>query len=78
MPQTSRYNNDEIETMMNDILLVLEKHEANLDLSLMVLGNVLSHIISHNVPAEQRSKLVETFSSILQKTLTFDLQQTKN
>jgi uncharacterized protein YejL (UPF0352 family) len=69
MPQNSRYDNNDIETMMNEILLVLEKRDANLDLSLMVLGNVISHILNSNVPAAQREQLAQTFSSILQKTL---------
>ena len=69
MPQQSRYTDNNVETIMNEILLVLEKHNANKDLSLMVLGNVVSHIFNQHVAAEQRAELAKTFSAILQKTL---------
>jgi len=44
MPQQSRYSNDEFETLMNNVILTLEEGGANRDLSLMVLGNVITHI----------------------------------
>lgn len=69
MPQKSRYDNAEIETIMNDILLVLEKHKANHDLSLMVLGNVTSHVFNHAISKENREALAETFTNILQKSI---------
>lgn len=70
MPQQSRYNNNDVETIMNEVLLVLEKHQAKKDLSLMVLGNVISHILNHQVVPSERAKLANTFSRILQKTVT--------
>ena len=70
MPQTSRFNNNEIETIMNEILIVLENHNADKDLSLIALGNVLSHIFNHSVHAEHKRELVETFSNVLRKSVS--------
>ena len=44
MPQNSRYTNAEFETLMNKVILTLEENDAGRDLSLMVLGNVITHI----------------------------------
>ena len=49
MPQQSRYSNDEFETLMNNVILTLEEGGANRDLSLMVLGNVITHILNTQV-----------------------------
>ena len=49
MPQQSRYSDAEFERLMNDVIMVLEKHGASRDLSLMVLGNVISHIFEHQI-----------------------------
>lgn len=38
MPQQSRYSNAEFEALMNEIILTLEKNQADRDLSLMVLA----------------------------------------
>ncbi len=70
MPQTSRFNNNEIETIMNEILVVLENHNADKDLSLIALGNVLSHIFNHNVHGDHKRELVETFSNVLRKSVS--------
>ncbi|MFC3095542.1 DUF1414 domain-containing protein [Alteromonas sediminis] len=69
MPQKSKYTNDDVERIMNEILVVLESNKANKDLSLMVLGNVVSHVFNQHVAPAQRAELAQAFSAILQKTL---------
>ncbi|NVK57749.1 MAG: DUF1414 domain-containing protein [Alteromonadaceae bacterium] len=69
MPQQSRYSDAEFERLMNDIIMVLEKHGASRDLSLMALGNVISHIFEHQVPPSQRQAMAEQFASVLIKSV---------
>ncbi|HAU93645.1 MAG: DUF1414 domain-containing protein [Pseudomonadota bacterium] len=69
MPQQSRYSDAEFERLMNDVIMVLEKHGTSRDLSLMVLGNVISHIFEHQVPPASREAMVEQFASVLVKSV---------
>lgn len=69
MPQTSRFDNQQIETIMDELLAVLEKHRANKDLSLVVLGNLLSHLFNTHIPKNQRDALVDTFANVLRKSI---------
>ena len=70
MPQQSRYSNEEFEALMNEVILVLEKNEAKRDLSLMVLGNVLTNIFNQQVAPENREAMLEQFTSVLKKSVT--------
>ena len=70
MPQQSRYSNEEFEALMNEVIFVLEKNEAKRDLSLMVLGNVLTHIFNQQVAPENREAMLEQFTSVLKKSVT--------
>lgn len=69
MPQQSRYSNEEFEALMNEVILVLEKNEAKRDLSLMVLGNVLTNIFNQQVAPENREAMLEQFTSVLKKSV---------
>ncbi|MFT6780054.1 MAG: hypothetical protein ACJAV1_004003, partial [Paraglaciecola sp.] len=44
MPQQSKYSDSQFEAIMHDIIIALEKNKANRDLSLMVLGNIVTNI----------------------------------
>lgn len=46
MPIVSKYNNEQFDALMNDLITALEKHKAPVDLSLMVLGNLTTNIIN--------------------------------
>ncbi|MEW9796836.1 DUF1414 domain-containing protein [Alteromonas sp. CYL-A6] len=70
MPQQSRYANDEFEALMNRVLYILDDNNADRDLSLMVLGNAITHIINTQVPAAQREAMAEQFASVLKKSIT--------
>ena len=69
MPQTSRYSNQEFEALMNKIIVVFEENNADRDLSLMILGNLVTNILNNQVPAQQRQKMAEQFSSVLLKSV---------
>lgn len=64
MPIVSKYTNQQFDDLMNDLITVLEKHKAPVDLSLMVLGNVTTNIINGMAPA-QRQAITEKYVQAL-------------
>ncbi len=69
MPQNSRYSNTDFEALMNEVILTLEKQEADRDLSLMVLGNVITHILNTQVAEKDREAMATQFASVLVKSV---------
>ncbi|QJR82561.1 DUF1414 domain-containing protein [Alteromonas pelagimontana] len=69
MPQQSRYNDTEFEALMNKVIFTLEENSADRDLSLMVLGNVITHILNTQVPAKNRKAMAEQFANVLAKSV---------
>lgn len=67
MPIISKYSNEKIENILDEVMEVLHKNDVSVDLSLMVLGNSLTHIINSQVPVNKRKaigeKFVKAFSS---------------
>ena len=56
MPQISRYSDEHVEQLLNEMLNVLEKHKAPTDLSLMV----------------QRQAIANSFARALQSSVNDD------
>ena len=54
MPQISRYSDEQVEQLLAELLNVLEKHKAPTDLSLMVLGNMVTNLINTSIAPAQR------------------------
>jgi uncharacterized protein YejL (UPF0352 family) len=69
MPQQSKYSDSQFEAIMHDIIIALEKNKANRDLSLMVLGNVVTSIFHQQVPENQRQQMAEQFTQVLLKSI---------
>lgn len=69
MPQTSKYSDQQFEAVMNDVIVSLEKHKTDRDLSLMVLGNIITQIFQHQFSDESRGKSVEAFTDVLKKSV---------
>ena len=69
MPILSKYSDQQVENLVDDLLKTLIAHKAPLDLSLMSIGNTLSHIINEKVPAEQRQNLIENFTQALKDSV---------
>lgn len=69
MPQNSKYSDTQFETVMQDIIVALEKNQANRDLSLMALGNVITNIFLQQVNANQRSEMADKFTQVLLKSI---------
>lgn len=70
MPQQSKYSDQVFNALTNDIIAAIEKNQADRDLSLMVLGNVLSNIFQQQVKPQQRQKMAEQFNQILLKSVS--------
>lgn len=65
MPQQSKYTNEQFDQIFNEILLVLEKHQPSPDLSLMVLGNSVTHVLKNQMAAEMSQPMAEKFCQAL-------------
>ncbi|GGA87097.1 hypothetical protein GCM10011369_31460 [Neiella marina] len=55
---------------MAELSEVFSKHQAPLDLELMVLGNMVSQIMAERVPAAQKQILTEQFCSVLKQAVS--------
>ena len=53
MPQISRYSDQQVEQLLSELTNVLESHKAPVDLSLMVLGNMVTNLINSSVAPAQ-------------------------
>jgi len=61
MPIISKYSNEKIEKILDEVMEVLHENDVSVDLSLMVLGNSLTHIINSQVPLNKREAISEKF-----------------
>ncbi len=57
MPQISRYSDEQVERLLAELLSVMEKHHTPTDLSLMVLGNMVTTLSTPVLPRTQRMRL---------------------
>lgn len=70
MATQSKYQDKQLEALLQDLIIVLEKHKAPVDLSLMALGNTVTNILKNNVQTpQQRERLAEVFSQALKNSL---------
>lgn len=72
MPQISRYSDEHVEQLLSELANVLEKHKAPADLSLMVLGNMVTNLINSSVAPAQRQAIATSFAKALQSSLGDD------
>ncbi|KGQ52623.1 hypothetical protein IO46_06240 [Gallibacterium anatis] len=69
MATHSKYSNKQIEALMNEMIGTLEKHQAQVDLSLIVLGDMVSNLLLSSVQENKRIELAEAFSQALLNSL---------
>lgn len=69
MPIVSKYSNERVEKIIQDLHDVLVNESATPDLALMCLGNTLTEIINNNVPEQQREVIVNNFTSALKQSI---------
>ncbi len=61
----SKYQDKQIDVILNDMIAVLEKHQAPLDLSLIVLGNMTTNLLTGSVGKQQQQVLAQAFADAL-------------
>ena len=69
MPITSKYSNEQVETILTEIAAVLDKHNASSELTLMIAGNIATNELNQNVALTQRKVIAEKFSQALISSL---------
>ncbi len=70
MPQHSRYSDEHVEQLLSELVNVLEKHKTPTDLSLMVLGNMVTNLINTSIAPAQRQAIARSFAQALQSSLS--------
>ena len=65
----SKYSNTQVESLIAEVLAVLNKHQSPTDLSLMVLGNCVTHLLENKVPQESRQAVAEQFAKALTQSI---------
>ena len=61
----SKYQDKQIDAILNDMIAVLEKYQAPLDLSLIVLGNMTTNLLTGSLGKQQQKVLAQAFSEAL-------------
>ncbi|MEY4923408.1 MAG: hypothetical protein RLY17_2125 [Pseudomonadota bacterium] len=72
MPQSSRYSDKHVEQLLSELVSVLEKNRTPTDLSLMVLGNMVTNLINTSIAPAQRRVLACSFAEALQASVRED------
>lgn len=65
MSQQSRYSDQQFEALMGEIIEVLENNQADRNLALTVLGNLVTNILQQQVQAGDRREMAEKFAQVL-------------
>lgn len=66
----SKYKSEQLDSLIQDLFVVLEQHKAPNDLALMALGNLVTNIIRNNAKDDvQRERLAQAFGNTLQNAL---------
>ncbi|ELP5728817.1 YejL family protein [Vibrio vulnificus] len=69
MPITSKYTDEQVESILTEIGAVLDKHGATPELSLMIAGNIATNVLNQRVAASQRKLIAEKFAQALISSL---------
>jgi uncharacterized protein YejL (UPF0352 family) len=68
MPIVSKYSNERVEKIIQELLDVLVNEEATPDLALMCLGNAITNVVS-NIPESKREAVVDNFTRALKQSI---------
>lgn len=69
MPIVSKYSNERVEKVNQELLNVLLKEKATPELALMCLGNTITDILQNEVAQEQREAIVSNFTKALKQSI---------
>ena len=72
MPQASRYSDQQVEELLSELAKVFESKKTPTDLSLMVLGNMVTNLINASFSPVQRRAIADTFSDALRASIRED------
>lgn len=69
MAKQSKFQDKQVDTLLNELIAVFEKHQTPVDLSLVVLGNMVTNVLKNNMGQQQRIVLAQAFSDALMNSL---------
>ncbi|RKF20448.1 DUF1414 domain-containing protein [Alginatibacterium sediminis] len=69
MAIVSKYSNQDVETLLAEILQVFENNQTPTDLRLMVLGNACTHLLNTKVSPAQRTSIATGFAKALHASI---------
>ncbi|CAK9885417.1 MAG: hypothetical protein XXXJIFNMEKO3_01815 [Candidatus Erwinia impunctatus] len=69
MPQSSRYSDQRVEKLLTELTAIFEQDQAPTDLTLMVLGNMVTNVLNSSVAPAQRQTLARSFAHALQSSV---------
>ncbi|MFZ7273815.1 YejL family protein [Avibacterium avium] len=69
MAKQSKFQDKQVDTLLNELITVFEKHQTPVDLSLVVLGNMVTNVLKNNMGQQQRIALAQAFSDALMNSL---------
>lgn len=72
MPIVSKYQNEQIESLMQALQVVLDSSGASPDLALLTLGNLATHLINTRIQPQQRERIAQSFSDALIRSVKVD------
>ncbi|MDC9592196.1 YejL family protein [Xenorhabdus sp. IM139775] len=72
MPQSSRYSDEKVEHLLTELVNVFEKDHTPTDLTLMVLGNMVTNLINTSIAPAQRKHIADSFAHALQSSIKED------
>lgn len=69
MPIVSKYSNERVEKIIQDLRDTLVDNEVTPDLALMCLGNLVTDIIANDVDTKQQKAIAENFANALKQSI---------
>ncbi len=69
MPIVSKYSNERVEKIIQELFDVLVKEKTTPDLALMCLGNTITQVINSQIPEKQRQGIVDNFALALAQSI---------
>lgn len=72
MPIISKYSNEEINNLVDELLSVIQTQKPSVDLALIALGNAVSNVIDANVPEHAKADIAKSFADALLASIRND------
>lgn len=66
----SKYSGPEFEALVSDLAEVLARHNAPLDMSVIVLGRLVAALMNQQLAAQNKVEIAEKFASAIRQGIT--------